>query len=53
MNPLENVLWAALREVEIIDHKLNELVKDYLIRFLNFREVLNRSYEIETRIDNA
>lgn len=50
MNPLENVLSAALREVEIVDHKMNELVKDYLIRFLNFREVLNRSNEIETRL---
>lgn len=50
MNPLENVLSAALREVEIVDHALDELVKDYLIRFLNFREVLNRSNEIETRL---
>jgi len=50
VNPLENVLGAALREVEIIDHKLDELVKDYLSRFLNFHEVLNRSHEIEPRM---
>jgi hypothetical protein len=50
VNPLDSVLRAALKEVEIINGQLDTLVVTYLRTFLNFHEVLNRSYEIERKL---
>ena len=50
VNPLENVLRAALKEVEVINGQLDTLVVTYLRTFLDFREVLNNSYEIERKL---
>lgn len=50
MNPLDSVLRAALKEVEIINGQLDTLVVTYLRTFLNFHEVLNHSYEIERKL---
>jgi len=50
VNPLDSVLRAALKEVEIINGQLDTLVVTYLRTFLNFHEVLNHSYEIERKL---
>ena len=50
MNPLDSVLRAALKEVEIINGQLDTLVVTYLRTFLDFQEVLNNSYEIERKL---